>query len=84
MSMTKVVAKEDFDEFLTDFVNSELADWPEFVERAKKLRRDKEQVWVCSFCGKPQEVVSRLVVKHETGAAICDECTDLVRMIVEE
>ena len=37
---------------------------------------------VCSFCGKPQEQVRRLVAGP--GVFICDECIELCREIIEE
>src|SRR5438445_2648911 len=37
----------------------------------------------CSFCGKSQEQVHRLVV-GPGGVYICDECIDLCREIIEE
>ncbi len=37
----------------------------------------------CSFCGKPQEYVGRLV-KGGNGVYICDQCVDLCANILEE
>ena len=37
----------------------------------------------CSFCGKPQEQVSRLI-SGPNGAFICDECIDICAEILEE
>ena len=37
----------------------------------------------CSFCGKPQEYVGRLV-KGGSGVYICDQCVDLCANILEE
>ena len=37
---------------------------------------------VCSFCGKPQDQVRRLVAGP--GVFICDECVELCREIIEE
>ena len=36
----------------------------------------------CSFCGKPQELVGRLIKGH--GAYICDQCIDLCMAILDE
>ncbi len=36
----------------------------------------------CSFCGKPQGMVSRLIVGN--GAYICDQCVDLCMSILED
>ena len=36
----------------------------------------------CSFCGKPQELVGRLIKGH--GAYICDQCIDLCMTILDE
>ncbi len=36
----------------------------------------------CSFCGKPQELVGRLIKGH--GAYICDQCVDLCMSILDE
>lgn len=37
----------------------------------------------CSFCGKPQEQVRKLIAGPE-GAYICDECVDICAEIIEE
>ena len=37
----------------------------------------------CSFCGKSQEQVHRLIA-GPGGVYICDECIDLCREIIEE
>lgn len=36
----------------------------------------------CSFCGKPQELVGRLIKGH--GAYICDQCVDLCMSILDD
>ena len=36
----------------------------------------------CSFCGKPQEVVKKIIAGP--GVYICDECVDLCDEILEE
>ena len=36
----------------------------------------------CSFCGKPQEMVGRLIAGN--GVFICDQCVDLCMSILEE
>ncbi|MEA4852803.1 MAG: ATP-dependent Clp protease ATP-binding subunit ClpX [Christensenella sp.] len=45
------------------------------------FNNDKEQV-KCSFCGKPQEEVRRLIAGP--GVFICDECVELCREIIDE
>ena len=35
----------------------------------------------CSFCGKPQEAVDRLIAGH--GVYICNECVELCMTIIE-
>ena len=35
----------------------------------------------CSFCGKPQDMVSRLIAG--SGAYICDRCVELCMNIIE-
>jgi ATP-dependent Clp protease ATP-binding subunit ClpX len=45
-------------------------------------RHDDNQRLVCSFCGKPQHQVRKLVAGP--GVYICDECIDLCNEIVEE
>ncbi len=42
---------------------------------------DKKQI-KCSFCGKPQDEVKRLVAGP--GVFICDECVELCREIIDE
>ncbi len=37
----------------------------------------------CSFCGKPQEQVSKLIA-GPNGAYICDECIEICNEIIEE
>src|SRR3972149_1061732 len=44
--------------------------------------RDPQGVLFCSFCGKSQDVVRKLVAGP--SAYICDECIDLCKCIVEE
>ena len=36
----------------------------------------------CSFCGKPQDMVSRLIAG--SGAYICDRCVELCMNIIEQ
>ncbi len=36
----------------------------------------------CSFCGKPQDLVSRLIAG--SGAYICDRCVELCMNIIEQ
>ena len=36
----------------------------------------------CSFCGKPQDQVRKLIAGH--GVYICDECVSLCSEIIEE
>ncbi|MDO8949114.1 MAG: ATP-dependent Clp protease ATP-binding subunit ClpX [Actinomycetota bacterium] len=45
-------------------------------------RHDSTDQLVCSFCGKPQHQVRKLVAGP--GVYICDECVDLCNDIVEE
>ena len=37
----------------------------------------------CSFCGKPQEQVNRLIA-GPNGTYICDSCVDICSEILEE
>ena len=37
----------------------------------------------CSFCGKPQDQVGRLIA-GPNGAYICDECVDICAEIIDE
>ena len=37
--------------------------------------------YCCSFCGRPQEAVDRLIAGH--GAYICNECVELCMSILE-
>lgn len=45
-------------------------------------RRDENQRLVCSFCGKPQHQVRKLIAGP--GVYICDECIELCNEIVED
>ena len=44
--------------------------------------KNKEDNIVCSFCGKPQGMVSRLIAGN--GVYICDQCVDLCMSILED
>ena len=44
-------------------------------------KRKDDNVY-CSFCGKPQEMVGRLIAGH--GVYICDRCIDLCMSILED
>ena len=46
------------------------------------MANDKERVICCSFCGKAQEDVVRLVAGP--GVYICDECIEVCRAIIDE
>jgi ATP-dependent Clp protease ATP-binding subunit ClpX len=46
-------------------------------------RRNRTQQYVCSFCGKSQEQVRRLIA-GPGSVYICDECVELCHEIVEE
>ncbi|WP_407385993.1 ATP-dependent Clp protease ATP-binding subunit ClpX [Ruminococcus sp.] len=45
-------------------------------------KRDKDNNIYCSFCGKPQEMVGRLIAGN--GVYICDRCIDLCMSILED
>ena len=44
-------------------------------------KKDAPQNVRCSFCGKPQEAVSRIVAGP--GVYICDECVSVCKNIIE-
>ena len=46
------------------------------------MKEDKEQLF-CSFCGKPKELVKRLV-SGPNGVYICDECIEICRDVIKE
>ncbi|UCH86162.1 MAG: ATP-dependent Clp protease ATP-binding subunit ClpX [Dehalococcoidia bacterium] len=46
-------------------------------------RRNRTQQYVCSFCGKSQEQVRRLIA-GPSSVYICDECVELCHEILEE
>ena len=50
---------------------------------AKKMAGKKDDRIRCSFCGKTQEQVGRLI-SGPNGAYICDECIDICAEILEE
>ena len=56
----------------------------EVIEKAKKydelLKIQREYTLSCSFCGKRQEDVRRLVAGQ--NAFICDECVELCNEII--
>ncbi len=46
------------------------------------MKNDEKKTVRCSFCGKPQEQVSRIIAGP--GANICDECVHLCMTILDE
>lgn len=52
------------------------------MTKKNNYQRDPQGVLFCSFCGKSQDVVKKLVAGP--SAYICDECIDLCKCIVEE
>ncbi len=47
------------------------------------MNEDGKKTLRCSFCGKPQEQVRKLIA-GPNGAYICDECVDICSEIIEE
>ena len=45
------------------------------------MPKDEKKIY-CSFCGKPQEMVGRLISGN--GVYICDQCVDLCMSILED
>ena len=52
------------------------------MARKNSYQRDTQGALFCSFCGKSQDVVKKLVAGP--SAYICDECIELCKCIVEE
>ena len=46
------------------------------------MKNEKDQLY-CSFCGKPKELVKRLIA-GPNGIYICDECIEVCREVVQE
>ena len=46
------------------------------------MKNDKDHLF-CSFCGKPKELVKRLIA-GPNGIYICDECIEVCREVVNE
>ena len=46
------------------------------------MNKDKDQLF-CSFCGKPKELVKRLIA-GPNGIYICDECIEVCREVLKE
>ena len=46
------------------------------------MSKNQERIVKCSFCGKPQEVVKKIIAGP--GVYICDECVTLCQDIIEE
>ena len=46
------------------------------------MSKNQERIVKCSFCGKPQEVVKKIIAGP--GVYICDECIALCQDIIEE
>jgi ATP-dependent Clp protease ATP-binding subunit ClpX len=38
----------------------------------------------CSFCGKNQKQVQKVIIARSGGAGICDDCVELCNQIIEE
>jgi len=53
------------------------------ADDTKQISGNKRSTYDCSFCGKSQDQVQRLVA-GPGGVYICDECIDLCREIIEE
>jgi ATP-dependent protease Clp ATPase subunit len=47
------------------------------------MRKSKKQIYVCSFCGKHQDQVRRLIA-GPGGIYVCDECIDAFSKVHEE
>ena len=45
------------------------------------MPKDEKEIY-CSFCGKPQDMVGRII--SGTGVYICDQCVDLCMQILED
>ena len=46
------------------------------------MAKNQERIVKCSFCGKPQEVVKKIIAGP--GVYICDECIALCQDIIDE
>ena len=46
------------------------------------MSKNQERIVKCSFCGKPQEVVKKIIAGP--GVYICDECIALCQDIIDE
>ena len=46
------------------------------------MAKNQERIVKCSFCGKPQEVVKKIIAGP--GVYICDECISLCQDIIDE
>ena len=44
----------------------------------------KNEDLVCSFCGKPQHLVKRLIASPDGSCYICDECIDICKDIIKD
>jgi len=47
------------------------------------MRKNKRQKYFCSFCGKQQDQVQRLIA-GPGGVYVCDECIDAFSKVSEE
>jgi len=56
---------------------------PRSREEIKRYEALRYKPPVCSFCSKPNSDVRALVAGHN-GVAICDECIEVCRQIVQE
>ncbi len=48
------------------------------------VKDDNDRQIRCSFCGKPQDKVRKMISSVEKGIYICDECVEVCAEIVEE
>ncbi|MBP3389872.1 MAG: ATP-dependent Clp protease ATP-binding subunit ClpX, partial [Clostridia bacterium] len=44
----------------------------------------KQENLACSFCGKPQHLVKRLIASPDGGCYICNECIEICKDIMQE
>jgi ATP-dependent Clp protease ATP-binding subunit ClpX len=53
------------------------------MNQERKQEKKVRPTYRCSFCGKPQDQVKRLVA-GPNGVYICDECIELCNQIIRE
>ena len=82
--MKEVITKKMLANFVDRVAYGTEEAWDDLKEEAINLTEQLPKQWICSFCGKNDSVVGKMIVNNSTEVAICDECIDLAHSIIRE